>query len=236
LKEQQKETKMLTRYCLPAIVALAFPVFAADLSRFSNADMVAGLKGALSQGADAAVAQLGKADGFLKNPKVKIPLPDNLKKVEKAMRFAGMGKQADELVVTMNRAAETAVPEAQALLIDAVKKMTVTDAKNVLTGGDDAATQYFRKSTQTQLTQKFLPIVKEATDKVGLAQQYNEFAATGEKFGLVKQEDAKIENYVTKKALDGLYLIIGEQERALRNNPVEATSSMVQKIFGAIKG
>lgn len=224
---------MLTRLLIAFL--LATPVFAADLSGFTNKEAAGGLKDALAQGADAAVAQLGKADGFLKNPKVKIPLPDNLKKVEKAMRLVGMGNQADELVTTMNRAAEAAVPEARTLLIDAVKKMTVTDAKNILTGGDNAATQYFRTNTQKQLTEKFLPIVKEATGKVGLAQQYNDFAATGQKFGLVKDEDAKIEGYVTKKALDGLYLIIGEQERALRKDPVSATTSLAKKIFGALR-
>jgi hypothetical protein len=224
---------MLARVIL--LAGFAVSAFAADLSGFTNSEMASGLKDALTQGAQAAVKQLGKTDGFLQNPKVKIPLPDNLKKVEKALRFAGMGKEADELVLTMNRAAEAAVPEAQTLLVDAVKKMTVTDAKDIITGGDDAATQYFRKSTQTQLTDKFLPIVKEATDKVGLAQQYNDLAATGAKFGLIGDQDAKIENYVTKKALDGLYLIIGEQERALRKDPVSATSSLVQKIFGAVK-
>ena len=217
------------------LAGFAVNAFAADLSSFTNSEMASGVKDALVQGAQAAVKQLGKPDGFLQNPKVKIPLPDNLKKVEKALRFAGMGKEADDLVLTMNRAAEAAVPEAQALLVDAVKKMTVTDAKNIVAGGDDAATQYFRKSTQTQLTDKFLPVVKEATDKVGLAQQYNDFAATGAKFGLISDEDAKIESYVTKKALDGLYLVIGEQERALRKDPVAATSSLVQKIFGAMK-
>jgi Protein of unknown function (DUF4197) len=166
---------------------------------------------------------------------VKIPLPENLQKVEKMMRTFGMGKQADELVVTMNRAAEAAVPQAKPLLIDAVKKMSVQDAKQILTGGDNAATQYFRKSTEAPLTDKFLPVVKQATDKVGLAQQYNEFAATGAKFGLVKDEQAKIENYVTKRALDGLYLIIGEEEKALRANPVQATTSLAKKIFGALK-
>lgn len=217
------------------LAGFAVNAFAADLSSFTNSEMASGVKDALIQGAQAAVKQLGKPDGFLQNPKVKIPLPDNLKKVEKALRFAGMGKEADDLVLTMNRAAEAAVPEAQALLVDAVKKMTVSDAKNIVTGGDDAATQYFRKSTQTQLTDKFLPVVKEATDKVGLAQQYNDLAATGAKFGLISDEDAKIESYVTKKALDGLYLVIGEQERALRKDPVAATSSLVQKIFGAMK-
>jgi Protein of unknown function (DUF4197) len=225
---------MKTLFTLLCFV-LVLPVAAGPLDSFTNADAVTGLKDALTQGSSAAVSKLGVENGFLQNPKVKIPLPENLQKVEKMMRTFGMGKQADELVVTMNRAAEAAVPQAKPLLIDAVKKMSVQDAKQILTGGDNAATQYFRKSTEAPLTDKFLPVVKQATDKVGLAQQYNEFAATGAKFGLVKDEQAKIENYVTKRALDGLYLIIGEEEKALRANPVQATTSLAKKIFGALK-
>jgi hypothetical protein len=225
---------MKTLFTLLCFV-LVLPVVAGPLDSFTNADAVTGLKDALTQGSSAAVSKLGVENGFLQNPKVKIPLPENLQKVEKMMRTFGMGKQADELVVTMNRAAEAAVPQAKPLLIDAVKKMSVQDAKQILTGGDNAATQYFRKSTEAPLTDKFLPVVKQATDKVGLAQQYNEFAATGAKFGLVKDEQAKIENYVTKRALDGLYLIIGEEEKALRANPVQATTSLAKKIFGALK-
>jgi hypothetical protein len=225
---------MKTLFTLLCFV-LVLPVAAGPLDSFTNADAVTGLKDALTQGSSAAVSKLGVENGFLQNPKVKIPLPENLQKVEKMMRTFGMGKQADELVVTMNRAAEAAVPQAKPLLIDAVKKMSVQDAKQILTGGDNAATEYFRKSTEAPLTDKFLPVVKQATDKVGLAQQYNEFAATGAKFGLVKDEQAKIENYVTKRALDGLYLIIGEEEKALRANPVQATTSLAKKIFGALK-
>jgi hypothetical protein len=227
------KARVLVRFVL--LFGFAAGAIAADLSSFTSSEMATGLKDALTQGAQAAVKQLGRTDGFLQNPKVKIPLPDNLKKAEKVLRAFGMGTQADELVVTMNRAAEAAVPEAQTLLIDAVKKMTVTDAKTIVTGGDDAATQYFRKNTQAQLTDKFLPIVKEATDKVGLAQQYNSIAATAAQFGLVKGEDAKIENYVTQKALDGLYLMIAEQEKALRKNPVQATTSIAKRIFEAVK-
>lgn len=208
---------------------------AADLGSFSNADMVTGLKDALSQGSAAAVAKLGQENGFLGNPKVKIPLPDTLKKAEKAMRTFGMGKQADDLVTAMNRAAETAVPEAKTLLTDSVKKMSVDDARGILTGGDNAATQYFRKTTETPLTAKFLPIVSNATKKVGLAEQYNEFAATGAKFGLVKGQDAKIEDYVTRKTLDGLYLMMADEEKALRANPVQAGSALVKKLFGALQ-
>jgi hypothetical protein len=146
-----------------------------------------------------------------------------------------MRKQADELVLTMNRAAEAAAPEAKALLVDSVKKMTVQDAKQILTGGDTAATDYFRRTTQGQLTERFLPIVKKATDRVGLAQQYNSIAGQAASLGLVKEDQATIERYVTQKALDGLYFMIGEQERAFRQNPLGASSDIVKRVFGAMR-
>jgi hypothetical protein len=151
------------------------------------------------------------------------------------MRMMGMKKQADELVLSMNRAAEAAAPAAKQLLTDAVKKMSVQDAKGILTGGDTAATEYFKRTTQAQLTQRFLPIVKKATDRVGLAQQYNNLAGQGVKLGVVKQDDASIETYVTRKALDGLYLMIAEQEKSFRTDPVGATSNIVKKVFGALR-
>ncbi len=209
--------------------------FAAGLDRFSNADAASGLKQALTEGSAAAVAKLGVENGYLNNPKVKIPLPPSLKKVEGAMRVMGMRRQADELVVAMNRAAEAAAPEAKALLVDAVKKMTVQDAKGILTGGETAGTEYFRRSTQAQLTTRFLPIVKKATDRVGLAQQYNSIAGQGAALGLVKEDQATIERYVTAKALDGLYLMIAEQEKAFRQNPLGASSDIVKKVFGALR-
>ena len=209
--------------------------FAAGLDRFSNADAANGLKQALTEGSAAAVAKLGVENGYLNNPKVKIPLPPSLKKVEGAMRVMGMRRQADELVVAMNRAAEAAAPEAKALLVDAVKKMTVQDAKGILTGGETAGTEYFRRSTQAQLTARFLPIVKKATDRVGLAQQYNSIAGQGVVLGLVKEDQATVERYVTAKALDGLYLMIAEQEKAFRQNPLGASSDIVKKVFGALR-
>jgi hypothetical protein len=209
--------------------------FAAGLERFSNADAASGLKQALTEGSAAAVAKLGVENGYLNNPKVKIPLPPSLKKIEGVMRVMGMRRQADELVVAMNRAAESAAPEAKALLVDAVKKMTVQDAKGVLTGGDTAGTEYFRRTTQAQLTARYLPIVKKATDRVGLAQQYNSIAGQGAALGLVKEDQATVERYVTAKALDGLYLMIAEQEKAFRQNPLGASSDIVKKIFGALR-
>jgi hypothetical protein len=207
---------------------------AVELADLSNREATAGLKDALIQASGAAVGKLGVTDGFFKNPKVKIPLPNSLKKAEKAMRYFGMGKQADELVLRMNRAAETAVPEAKPLLIDAVKKMSVQDAKDILTGADDAATQYFKKVTSTALTAKFLPMVKEATQDVQLAQQYNKFAETGMQYGLVKKDQANLEQYVTQKTLDGLYLMMAEEEKAIRKDPLGASTNLIKKVFGAI--
>jgi hypothetical protein len=208
---------------------------AAGIADLSNADTTNGLKQALSDGSIAAVAKLGVENGFFGNPRVKIPLPPTMQRVEGAMRAIGMRKQADELVLTMNRAAEAAVPEAKQLLVDAVKKMSVQDAKGILTGGDTAATDYFKRTTEADLTKRFLPIVRKATEKVGLAQQYNSLAGQGAALGLVKGDQATIENYVTKKALDGLYLMIGEQEKAFRQNPLGASSDIVKKVFGTLR-
>lgn len=218
---------------------LACTLFAAhanalDVNDLTNAETSKGLKAALIQGAEKAVGELSKTDGFLGNNEVKIPLPDALKKTEKAMRMLGMGKQADELVLKMNRAAEAAVPEAKALLVDSVKKMTVADAKAILTGGDDAATQYFKKTTSVPMAAKFLPIVKKATENVQLAQQYNKFAEAGAKFGLVKKEQVNLEQYVTQKTLDGVYLMMAKEEAAIRQDPVGQGSALLKKVFGAL--
>ena len=226
---------MLRAFVLLFSFAAGVPTFAAGLESVSNADAASGLRQALTDGSAAAVARLGAVDGYFGNPQVKIPLPPSLKRIESGLRLLGMRKQADELVLTMNRAAEAAAPEAKALLIDSVRKMTVQDAKQILTGGDTAATQYFRRTTQAQLTERFLPIVKKATDRVGLAQQYNSMAGQAASLGLVKEDQATIERYVTQKALDGLYFMIGEQEKAFRQNPLGASSDIVKRVFGAMR-
>lgn len=214
------------------IIGDAAPASIADLS---NTEAIRGLRQALSDGSVAAVAGLGVKNGFFGNPRVKIPLPPSLQRVEGALRFAGMKQEADELVLSMNRAAEAAVTEAKPLLLDAVKRMSVQDAKGILSGGNTAATDYFRRTTSTQLTQRFLPIVKEATDRVGLAQQYNALAGQGAMFGLIEKDQATVEGYVTRKALDGLYFMIGEQEKAFRRDPVGASSAIVRKVFGTLR-
>ena len=224
------------RRLLSCIAALAISSPAtAGLDDITDAEALRGVRQALTDGSLAAVARLGVENGYFGNPKVKIPLPPSLQRVERGLRTFGMRRDANELVLTMNRAAEAAVPEAKQLLTDAVRKMSVQDAKGILSGGDTAATDYFRRATRTQLTQRFLPIVKTATDRVGLAQQFNSLAEQGAALGLVKDDEASIERYVTQKALDGLYFMIGEQEKAFRRDPVGATSSIVRKVFGAIR-
>ena len=204
------------------------------VSSLSNDEASSGLKEALTQGVGKAVGTLGAADGFFGNKEVKIPLPKSLKKIEKGMKLMGLGKQSDELVLKMNRAAEAAVPEAKTLLVDSIKKMTLADAKAILTGPQDAATQYFKKTTSAQMGEKFLPIVTKATENVQLADSYNKYAEMGSKFGVVKKEDANINQYVTKKALDGVYYMIAQEEAAIRKDPLGQASSLLKKVFGAI--
>ncbi|HEY6093903.1 MAG TPA: DUF4197 domain-containing protein [Gallionellaceae bacterium] len=207
---------------------------ALDLSDLSNSDAVAGLKTALNKGAASAVGKLGKVDGFLGNDRVKIPLPNSLQRVEGTLRRFGMGSYADELVVTMNRAAEAAVPEAKALLISAVRDMSVQDAKGILTGGDTSATDYFRGKTSKSLAAKFLPIVKKATEKVGLVQKYDNFAGKANRLGLLDDNQTNLENYVTQKALEGLFLMIADEEKEIRAHPVEQGSKLLSKVFSAV--
>jgi hypothetical protein len=207
---------------------------ATGVDSLTSTEINSGLKEALARGADAAVAQLGQKDGFFGNEALKIPLPPTLQKAEKGMRLLGMGKQADELILSMNRAAEAAVPEAKTLLVDAVKEMTLEDAKGILTGGKTSATDFFRRKTETRLNERFLPIVKATTDKVGLAQQYNRYAGMAAQFNLVDKSQSNVEGYVTQQALDRLYTVIGEKEAALRENPLQAGSDLLKKVFSAV--
>lgn len=218
--------------CLFAL-AMSLPLHA-GLNDISKREASSGLKLALTRSAEIAVDQLGQPDGFLGNAKVRIPLPRALQKIEGMARLVGLSGPADELVTTMNRAAESAVVEARPLLVHAVKTMSITDALEILTGSEDAATRYFRKSSSAALTRKFRPIVKQATAQVNLADKYNNYARMAAQFGLINVEDADLDSYVTKKALDGLFLIIAEQEKLIRQDPVGSGSRLLQKVFGAL--
>ncbi len=214
--------------------ALGVNALGADLSSLSNADASAGLKKALDQGINLAVGKLGVVDGFLKNPQVKIDLPPKLAKAEGMMRMLGVGDQLDELVTSMNRAAEAAVPESKILLKQALKQMSLQDAKRILTGGDDAATQYFKQATSTPLKAKFAPIISRATEKVKLGQTYDALAKKAVALGVLKPEDSTLQSYVTEKTLDGLFLMMAEEERAIRKDPLGQASSLLKKVFGAL--
>jgi hypothetical protein len=201
----------------------------------SEGDAALGIRTALERGAAAAVEQLGRTGGFLDNPKVRIPLPGFLNDVAKLAKFTGQQRKVDELVTAMNRAAEAAVPEARALLTSAIKGMSVEDGRKILTGGDDSVTQFFASKTRVPLSARFLPIVTKATEKVSLAEKYNSLAGKAASTGLVHQDEANIQQYVTGKALDGLYAMIGEEERKIRRDPVGTGSAILSKVFGTLR-
>jgi hypothetical protein len=224
--------KIVTAASLTLVASLAF---ALSLSDLSNKDATSGVKAALEKGASVAVDKLGVQNGFLNNDKVKIQLPSVLDKAMPLIKMTGQGKKVDELQVQMNHAAESAVALAKPMLLDAVKNMSVSDAKNILTGGDTSVTDFFRAKTADPLGKQFLPIVKNITDKNGLSSKYNGIMSKVGQSGHVPEDQATVEGYVTKRALDGLYVIIGDEEKAIRADPVGTGSAILGKVFGAIK-
>lgn len=225
----------LPLFALIACAALGPALSAsAALDALSSKDAAGGLRAALSKGIDVAVAQLGARDGFLKDPKVAIPLPSALEKADEVLGRVGMGGKADELKETMNHAAEQAVAQAKPVFKQALTHMTLADAKGILTGGDDAGTQYFRRATSAQLTEKFKPIVAAENAKLGLTAKYNEYAGKAAQFGLLSAQDANLNDYVTAKALDGLFSRIADEEHAIRKDPLGQTSALIKKVFGAL--
>jgi len=213
------------------------------LSSLSQEQVVQALKDALGQGVQEAVSRLGHDGGFLTNLSVKIPMPEKLRTVEKTLRKLKQDTLADEFVATMNHAAEQAVPVAAPVFADAIKTMTIEDAKAILTGPNDAATQYFQRVTRTNLHERFLPIVKSATGKTGVTSTYKKlmdklediklFGSLGEK--LISKESVDVDAYVTDKALDGLFVMVAAEEKRIRENVNARTTDVMQKVFGALK-
>lgn len=197
----------------------------------STPDAVSGLKTTLLKGSDAAIATLGRPDGFMGNERVRIPLPENLRRGESLARKLGMGAQIDELIAAMNHAAEAAVVEAKPLLVNAVKNISFSDARGILVGADDAATQYFRRTTATPMGEKFRPIVKRMTSKTELAGKYNQYAGKAAQLGLIDKSDADLDGYVTGKALDAVFLMIADQEKAIRHDPIGTGSALLKRVF-----
>ena len=202
-----------------------------NTSGLSNDKIIAGLKQALQVSTAKAVAVTGKPGGFLKNQAIKIPLPPKLKTVGAGMRMIGMGAQVDELEVGMNRAAEQATPFAKQIFLNAVKKMTFDDARKILTGGDTAATVYFQRTSTDDLSTAFTPIVQRSMRNVGVVQQYNRVLASApDGSALAGQFD--LNKYVVGKTLDGLFLILGEEEKKIRKNPAAQTTTLLKEVFG----
>ena len=231
--------RQLVLATIATAAAILFPRLASaqSLSELSDKDLGAGLRGALERGAEIAVSLLGKKDGFWADERVRIPLPDWIKKVERAIKLLGKSKDIEDMKVAVNRAAEQAVPQAKALLMTAVRTMSVEDARQILTGGDNSVTQFFQSRTRDSLTQRFLPVVSNVTSRIGLAGQYNQLAAQVQQTGLIKlsPDQARVENHVTSKALDGLYFMIAEEERKIRRDPVGTGSEILKRVFGSIK-
>lgn len=228
---------MIIRFRSAAIlsVVLASSAWAASLADLTNAEAGNGLRAALERGAESAVGKLGVNNGFLSNDKVKINLPGSLDKVQSILRMTGQGPKMDELVVSMNHAAESAVPLAKPLLMDAIKSMSVSDAKAILSGGDTSVTDFFRTKTAAQLKDQFKPAVKVVTDRAGLSEKYNRIMTPAAEYGIVPAQQATVEAYVTDRAVDGLFVMIAEEEKAIRQDPVGTGSKVLAQVFGLLK-
>lgn len=198
----------------------------------SEDEIGAGLKEALTQGVNKGVAQLSKTDGYFKDPQIKIPMPNEAKKVEDKLRKLGQGEKVDEAILSMNRAAEDAASEAKDLFVAAIKAMTITDATNILKGNDDAATQYLRKTTGNQLSERFRPIIKVSLDKVGATKHWNTVFSTYNKIPFVDKINPDLEEYVTEKAITGLFIQVAKEELQIRKNPAARTTDLLKKVFG----
>lgn len=209
-------------------IAWQLPTLAVEVS---TPDATAGLKATLLKGSEVAISSLGRPDGFMGNERVRIPLPENLRRGESLARKLGMGAQTDELLAAMNHAAEAAVVEAKPLLVNAVKNMSFSDARGILGGGEDAATQYFRRTTAASMSEKFRPIVKRMTSKTELAGKYNQYVGKVAQLGLIDKSDADLDGYVTGKAMDAVFLMIADQEKAIRHDPIGTGSALLKRVF-----
>lgn len=226
---------MRRRHFAASLPVFAFPLLARAGGALSDFDASQGLRAALERGAVSAVQVLGRPDGFLANPQVHIPLPKALHDAASLLNALGMRKQLEDLELAMNRAAEAAVPQARALLVDAVKKISIADARQILAGGETAVTEFFAGKTREPLTVTFMPAVHQATSKVGVVEQYDRLTHKAQSMGLYRPEDPSVDHYVTRKALDGLYFMIGEEEKKIRRDPVGTGSALLARVFGGLR-
>jgi hypothetical protein len=228
---QRRNFTSLTLVCLLSLL----PMQAGWALGLSDQDAASGIRTALERGVGSAINLLGRNDGFLGNPTVRIPMPGFLKDAAKILKATGQQKRIDALELAMNRAAEAAVPQAKSLLVGAVKNLSIQEAAALVRGGEGSVTRFFADKTREPLSVSFLPIVTKATEKVSLAEKYNQVAGKAAGLGLVKKQDANIERYVTAKALDGMYLMIGQEEQKIRQDPIGTGSAILKTVFGSLK-
>ena len=203
-----------------------------EKDELSQEKIASGLKEALQVGTENAVRSTGRLDGYFGNPKIKIPMPEKLQTMEKGLRALGQGDQVDEFVLSMNRAAERAAPEAKAIFWDAIREMSFRDAEKILNGSDTAATEYFRRKTTERLATAFRPIVSDAMNQVGVTRQYKELVGRARSIPFLKTEDLDIDDYVVRKGLDGLFYVLGEEERKIRREPAARVTDLLKDVFG----
>ncbi len=201
-------------------------------SSLSNQKIADGLKEALSVGTGNAVKATGKTDGYFKNEAIKILMPEKMRTLERGLRGIGQGPKVDEFILSMNRAAEKAAPLAKDIFIGAIKQMTFDDAKKILGGGDTAATEFFKAKTTTNLTEAFTPIVKKATDDVGVTKQYKDLTAKAQAVPFLKSQTLDVDQYIVGKALDGLFFMVAEEEKKIRKDPAARVTSLLKDVFG----
>jgi hypothetical protein len=205
----------------------------AQLSRLSDSKIVAGLKEALQVGTGNAINLTGRVDGFFKNAAIKILLPKQFDTLGKGLRMAGQGKMVDEFVLSMNRAAEKAAPEARKIFVDAVKQMSFDDARKILFGNETAATDYFKEKTSARIATAFRPIIEKSMDEVGATRQYKDLIGRFQNIPFAKSQSLDIDKYVVNKSLDGLFYMVGEEEKKIRKDPLARVSSILKDVFGS---
>lgn len=203
----------------------------ADSSGLTESDIAAGLKEALATGTERSIARIGKLDGFWQNAGLRIPLPESLRKAEKILRSLGQERMVDEFHLSLNRAAEQAVPEAANIFGGAIRQMSLADARGILSGPDDAATTYFRNKTSAALTARFQPVVSRATASVGATRRYKDLSAKAGRYASGFQA-ADLDAYVTERALSGLFVTLAEEEQKIRENPAARSSELLKRVFG----
>jgi len=198
----------------------------------SEARITDGLKEALQVGTANAVNLTGRVDGYFSNQAIKILMPSQLRQVETGLRVAGQGARVDEFVLSMNRAAEQAAPQARKIFVDAISSMTFEDAQRILSGGDTAATEYFKKRTTPQLTAAFKPVVEKKLGEVGVTRQYRDLLAQARAVPFLRVDAYDIDTYVVGKSLDGLFVVVGEEEKKIRHDPAARVTELLKDVFG----